>query len=140
MGPLREPEKHRLSHKKIINERKKTMKKRIICLLITLAVAVSVCCTLSLSVDAAGWETSGNLKFKLNYDGNSYRVAAANTSITTANIPRSFAGKSVTEIAEGGFRSCYQLRSCSIPDSIKKSAVALSPTAKILQTFNCPVA
>lgn len=115
------------------------MKKRIICLLITLAVAVSVCCALSLSVDAAGWETSGNLKFKLNYDGNSYRVAAANTSITTANIPRSFAGKPVTEIADSGFKECHQLRSCSIPDSIKKSALMLFASVKSSQTLICPV-
>ena len=124
--------------KKFITERKQTMKKRIICLLITFAVAVSVCCALSLSVDAAGWETSGNLKFKLNYDGNSYRVAAANTSITTANIPRSFAGKPVTEIADSGFKECHQLRSCSIPDSIKKIGTDAFCFCEKLTDINLP--
>ena len=83
------------------------MKKKIICLLITLAVAVSVCCALSLSVDAADWwETSGNLKFSLNSDDSSYTVAAANSSIKTANIPSTFKGKPVTSIHYKAFEYC----------------------------------
>lgn len=99
------------------------MKKRIICLLITLAVAVSVCCALSLSVDAADWVVSGNLKFRLLWNKgkqDSYEVAANDKSIVNAVIPSTFAGKPVTEIAGSGFNGCKQLRSCSIPDSIKK--------------------
>ena len=95
------------------------MKKRIICLLITLAVAVSVCCTLSLSVDADDdWITSGNLKFMLNYDGNSYAVAAANKSITTADIPGTFNGKPVTSIYESAFKDCTGLIKVTIPNSV----------------------
>ena len=96
---------------------KKTMKKKIICLLITLAVAVSVCCALTLSAEAA-WETSGNLEFYLNSDGNSYRVAAANKSITTANIPSTFNGKPVTRIDDNAFRDCTGLTSVTIPNSV----------------------
>ena len=80
------------------------MKKKIICLLITLAVAVSVCCALALSAEAADWwETSGNLKFSLNSDDSSYTVAAATKSITTANIPSTFNGKPVTSIGDYAF-------------------------------------
>ncbi len=94
------------------------MKKKIICLLITLAVAVSVCCALSLSADAASWTTSGNLKFMLNSDGNSYTVAAASTSITTADIPSTFKGKPVTGIGFGAFQYCFGLTSITIPNSV----------------------
>ena len=94
------------------------MKKKIICLLITLTVAVSVCCMLSLSADAASWEISGNLKFMLNYDGNSYTVAAANTAITTADIPSTFKGKPVTSIDESAFYGCSGLASVTMPASV----------------------
>ena len=92
------------------------MKKKIICLLITLAVAVSVCCALTLSAEAA--ETSGDLKFILNSDGKSYTVAAANTSITTADIPGTFNGKPVTSIGWYSFRGCSKLTSVYIPNSV----------------------
>ena len=95
------------------------MKKKAICMLITLAVAISVCCALSLSADAADdWITSGSLKFILTSDGNSYAVAAANTSITTADIPSTFSGKPVTTISYRAFRYCTELTSVTIPDSV----------------------
>ena len=103
---------------KIINERKNAMKKKAICMLITLAVAISVCCALSLSADAAyDWITSGSLKFILTSDGNSYAVAAANTSITTADIPSTFSGKPVTTISYRAFRYCTELTSVTIQAS-----------------------
>ena len=94
------------------------MKKKIICLLITLAVAASVCCTLSLSADAADWETSGELEFSLNSDGSSYTVAAATKSITKANIPSTFKGKLVTSIGNSAFDGCSGLTSVTIPNSV----------------------
>lgn len=88
-------------------------------MLVTLAVAISVCCALSLSADAADdWITSGSLKFILTSDGNSYAVAAANTSITTADIPSTFSGKPVTTISYRAFRYCTELTSVTIPDSV----------------------
>ena len=94
------------------------MKKRIICLLITLVVAVSVCCALSLSVDASNWHTSGNLKFRLDSNGNSYIVAKANEYITTANIPNTFNGKPVTSTSYIAFKGCEYLNTVTIPNTL----------------------
>ena len=94
------------------------MKKKIICLLITLTVAVSVCCALALSAEAADWETSGDLKFRLNIDGSAYTVAAANYRIATADIPSTFKGKPVTSIGEDVFSGCSGLTSVTIPNSV----------------------
>ncbi len=58
------------------------------------------------------------IRYKSNTDGQSYYVSSVDNSITTITIPAEYNGKPVTGIGELVFRSCENLTSVTLPDSI----------------------
>jgi len=81
-----------------------------------------------------------DLKYTLveNGDDDYYRVSAFDTTITTVEIPSTFNGLEVREIAESAFAGCTELTSIVIPNTIKKISVGAFSLCSSLTEINIP--
>lgn len=86
---------------------------------IVLFCCLTVCGCMSSDIQDNSSNNSGNLKFSLNRDKNSYTVKGM-TSDTTDSliIPAQYNGKDVTAIADRAFRKCSNLKTVFIPDTV----------------------
>lgn len=113
------------------------MKKRFVSLLVALSVTLTF---LPIGAVAAApiKFTDGNLKYKVNADGQSVTVSGTSGSPTQLTIESSISdgnGKSytVTKIGTNAFYGCSQLTSITIPSTIKNMDAAFPSNPKLSQ-------
>lgn len=90
-----------------------------LCLLLALFVGVFLTDTANHKASAETAENS-DLRFNLNTAKTAYKVSALNRQLTEANIPDTYNGLPVTEIANNGFMNCANLVSVTIAKSVTK--------------------
>lgn len=92
------------------------MKKRILSLFTSLIMAISLVAVLPIMTVAA--ETSGDYEYNIIDDGH-VKIVKYNGSATKVSIPSTIDGKKVTEIGEVAFFECLNLKSVTIPNTVR---------------------
>lgn len=90
-----------------------------ICLL-TALIAVALLVSNGDKASAETTADTSNLRFALNTEQTAYKVSALSRQLTEANIPDTYNGLPVTEIANNGFMNCPNLVSVTIAKSVTK--------------------
>lgn len=90
------------------------MRKRILSLILALAMMFSLAATVSVTASA---ESSGDYEYELLDDG-TIEITSYNGNTKTLDIPGEIDGKEVSGIGYGAFGSCNLLTSVTIPDSV----------------------
>ena len=95
------------------------MKKRMLAMLLCMAMVLSLLPMAALAADTSEWiEVDGIVGGKIKFDTSTGTIVDCSASVTSANIPGEIQGVPVTAVGDRSFLDCRSLRSVSIPSSV----------------------
>lgn len=111
--------------------------RKIISLVLCIAICMSICANFSLVMAANA--SIDKLTFTLSGDGEYYLVGAKDTSITgEIVIPATYEGLPVSQIAADGFSNCASITKVTLPETITRISSYSFYYASALEEINVP--
>ena len=97
------------------------MKRRVLSMLLCLAMALSLLPMSALAADTSDWiEVDGIVGGKVDFDESTGMIVECEHTVTKADIPQKINGVTVTAIDYGAFSHCTSLEWVNIPETVTK--------------------
>ena len=97
------------------------MKRRVLSMLLCVAMALSLLPMSALAADDSNWiEVAGIVGGKIDFDESTGTIVECEQTVTKADIPQEINGVTVTAIDYGAFSDCTSLEWVKIPETATK--------------------